>query len=84
MEIKTPIGSIIITESIDQNNPGVYVDLKKDGIDYTLNLAVIECQCRENGPARLVTHVWSDAAQEDPTHDVEHRNVEAYFTKEKE
>lgn len=84
MEIKTTIGNIVVTESIDPNNPGVYIDLKKTGADYALNLAVVECQCREDGPARLVTHVWGDASQEDTTHDIEHRNIEAYFAKEEE
>lgn len=81
LEIKTPMGVLVVYPSNDPLYPGVYVDLRQPNGTTTLNLATVECQLSENGdvPPKLVTHVWGDAQQEDSTHDIDHQNIPNSF-----
>ena len=84
LEIETPLGTLVAyLNDLDPDNPGICIDLKKPGIDYTLNLAVVEASTDEiDGSTRLVTHVWSDGMQEDTTYDITHRRFNQYFEQE--
>lgn len=82
LEVKTPIGTLIAYASTDLQNPGIFIDLKKDGVDYALNLACTECQISEEDETEcsMVSHVWGDGTREDTTHDVHHVHIKDYFS----
>lgn len=42
MVVKTPLGEIIATQSIDSNFPGIYIDFKPIGSDYARAVALVE------------------------------------------
>ena len=81
LKVKTPLGTLIAYASTDPMNPGIFIDIKRKGSDYQLNLSGTECQIPEDEerPRVLVTHVWGDGQQEDPTHDEAHVGVEEAF-----
>lgn len=52
------MGTIVVYASTDPLNPGVFVDLRKEGYNFDLNLACIECNLDEetNKPEALMLH----------------------------
>lgn len=82
LEVKTPMGTLVAYASTDPQNPGIFIDLKNDDVDYQLNLVGTECQISEEDAAecRMVSHIWGDGIKEDTTHDIEHVHIEDYFS----
>ena len=54
--------------------------MRRPNVDSDMSVALIECTPAEDerGP-ELVTHVWGDAAQEDQTARIVHKDIEDYF-----
>lgn len=79
--VSTPMGDLIAYPSCDPDNPGIHIELKKPGIDFTLNLTTVECQISgdDEFPDRMITHVWGHALNEDTTHDITHESIGPYF-----
>lgn len=78
LKVKTPMGTLIAYPSTDPMNPGIFIDLKREGHDADLNLSGTECQIDEDRPERtqLVSHIWGSGSHEDTTHDVTHDHVD--------
>ena len=76
LKVKTPMGTLIAQPTLDEEYPGIFIDLKGTNTDCHLNLV-----CTEYNPDKenLITHVWDDAEQEDPTYDLQHIGVQEYF-----
>lgn len=79
--VETPMGTIVVYASTDPLNPGIFVDLRKEGYNFDLNLACIECNLDEetNKPEALMLHAWTSATNEDPTYDLSFHNIDEYF-----
>ena len=84
LEVSTPAGTLIAYASMDPQNPGIFIDLKRDDVDFQLNLAGTECLISEDNESecRLVSHVWGDGIQEDTTYDITHDHIDEYFDSE--
>lgn len=80
LRVETPLGAIIARPSYDSSYPGIWIDLRRPNVDSDMSVALIECTPAEGerGP-ELVTHVWGDAAQEDQTARIVHKDIEDYF-----
>lgn len=84
IRIDTPIGTLVVSESTDPGHPGVWVDLRREGFDYDMSLALVEYTNDDNDPempegGALVTRVWGHGECEDPTFRVVHKGIEEYF-----
>ena len=79
--VDTPMGTIVAYASTDPLNPGIFVDLRREGYDFSLNLACIECNIDEDTkePEALKLHAWTDAGQEDATVRARFENIDGYF-----
>lgn len=79
--VETPMGTIVAYASNDPLNPGMFVDLHREGYRFDLNLACIECSINEDtkGPEALKLHAWTDAAREDATLHAKFENIDGYF-----
>ena len=78
LSVSTPLGNIVVTVKTDSTYPGVYVDLKGENVtdvfeQNTASLAMIEF---EPSKGKVQSVVYGDAKSEEPTHIVEHENVE--------
>ena len=80
LRVETPLGAIIARPYYDSSYPGIWIDLRRPNVDSDMSVALIECTPAEDerGP-ELVTHVWGDAAQEDQTARIVHKDIEDYF-----
>lgn len=79
--IFTPAGWIVVKQSTDSNNPGVYIDLRRDGCDCDAPLAMVEYTPDEGDlkqPA-IITRVWDNVNEEDHRTRVVHSGIEEYF-----
>lgn len=86
IEVKTSLGTIVVTPSIDPENPGVYIDLAREGHP-PMSLALVEATCDEadqEGKCKMITRVWGDAEDEDYTDRVVHRGIENWFSDDEE
>lgn len=72
LAIDTPLGVLIATRSNDPGHPGISIDLDPMDGKGQLPVAYIETD-----DGRLVTRVWGDATQEDPTCRVDHGAIPA-------
>ena len=54
--VDTPMGTIVAYASTDPLNPGIFMDLRREGYDFSLNLACIECNI--DGP-------WMDSSEDE-------------------
>lgn len=62
MEIKTKIGTIIIQETIDENNPGVWIDFLANGQTNSRQIAVVEATNNNS----LRTIIWNQQGKTIP------------------
>lgn len=84
MVVKTPIGDIVVTKSLDSDHPGVYIDLRRSGHCCDAPLAVIEYAEDESdleGPA-IITRAWNDVCCEEFGTRVVHDGISEYFDTE--
>lgn len=81
LKVPTPLGDIVVTVKTDSTYPGVYVDLKGENVNdsfevNTAALATIEFEPVKN---KIQSVVYGDAKSEEPSHVVEHENVEKHI-----
>ena len=76
LKVKTPLGTLIAEPTRDDEYPGIFIDLK--GPDTTVHMNLV-CTEYNADKKEIITHVWGDAEQEDPTNDVTHVGVREYF-----
>jgi hypothetical protein len=76
LKVKTPLGTLIAEPTRDDDYPGIFIDLKGPDTTVHMNLVCTEYNAEKKS---IITHVWGDAEQEDPTNDVTHVGVEEYF-----
>ena len=79
--VETPIGCLVVKQSCDKEYPGVWVELRRPGVDCDLALALVEYTKTEADcdSGELITCVWGDGQNEDYTHRTIHRGVDEYF-----
>jgi len=70
MQIPTPKGTIVASWSFDNEHPSVSVDLRPNGETGLIPLSYTELDGQQ-----VVTRVWGDADQEDPTHKIVHQGI---------
>lgn len=77
----TQAGWIVVKQSTDPNNPGVYIDLRRDGCDCDAPLAMVEYTPDEGDLKRpaIITRVWDNVNEEDHRTRVVHSGIEEYF-----
>lgn len=66
MEIETKLGTLIAESAIDENYPGIYLSIRRDGKTFGICLLEVE-QWDPNFTPELAVHVWDpDAVWDDP------------------
>lgn len=73
-KIETKLGTLVISEVIDPDYPGVSIALERKGLNYPFGIALIECQ-QENDP-EIVVHVYEDALDESPMDKIVIKNID--------
>lgn len=79
VETNTPLGTLFVEPSSDPEYPGIWIVLKRNGIDKSL--ALVECDTTDN--SRLFAWIWGNE-QEDYTHKIAYNEIEEYFKRMKE
>lgn len=74
VETNTPLGTLFVEPSSDPEYPGIWIVLKRNGIDKSL--ALVECDTTDN--SRLFAWIWGNE-QEDYTHKIAYNKIEEYF-----
>ena len=86
LAVDTPLGTIVVKAALDSQHPGVYVDLRRPGMECDLPLALVEFSADDadfpNGDQNIITRVWGNARQEEYTLRTVHQNIEQYFKPE--
>ena len=85
LTVKTPLGTLVVKASVDPANPGVYIDLRREGCNCDAPVAMVEVTQDEaewEGEPTLVTRVWGNVAEEDYQTRVVHYGIEKYFGEE--
>lgn len=87
--VETKLGPLVAYPSKDPAHPGIYIDLKRDGISYAAPIALVEytdddCdpETGETRPAEIVSRTWGDAMVDEYTDKVSVKNIEKFFTEE--
>lgn len=87
--VKTKLGTLVAYPSKDPAHPGIYIDLKRDGVPYSALIALIEYtdddgdpETGETRPAEIVSRTWGDAMADEYTDKVSVKNIEKFFTEE--
>lgn len=74
--VRTPVGTLCAEILDDGDYPGIFISLEDSDKSPRLDIARTEYKKKEDV---LVTHVWGDAGTENPTHDIEHKGIGAFF-----
>lgn len=86
LAVDTPLGTLVVKVALDSQHPGVYVDLRRPGMECDLPLALVEFSADDadfpNGDQNIITRVWGNARQEEYTLRTVHQNIEQYFKPE--
>lgn len=85
MTVKTPLGTLVVKESTDSENPGVYIDLRRPGCNCDAPVAMVEVTKDEadlNIGQALITRVWDNVNEEEYRTRVVHTGIEEYFAEE--
>ncbi len=86
--VETPVGTLHTYASIDPNYPGVYVDLKREGITCEAPLLLLdyshteypECLDEETAKKGVLTcKMWNDLMEEDFETKAGFRNIDEFF-----
>ena len=87
--VETKLGTLVAYPSKDPAHPGIYIDLKRDGISYAAPIALVEYtdddgdpETGETRPAEIVSRTWGDAMADEYTDKVSVKNIEKFFTEE--
>lgn len=87
--VETKIGTLVAYPSKDPAHPGIYIDLKRDGIPYSAAIALIEYtdddgdpETGEDLPAEIVSRTWGNAMADEYTDRVSVENIEEFFATE--
>lgn len=85
--VETKLGTLVAYPSKDPAHPGIYIDLKRDGISYAAPIALVEYtdddgdpETGETRPAEIVSCTWGDAMVEEYTDKVSVKKIEKFFT----
>lgn len=70
--VDIPQGKLVAEPSTDPNNPGIWIDLQPKDMDYSINMALIECTEKE----KLRTLIWGDVYKEDYTNEISLENLD--------
>lgn len=85
-QVDTPLGIITVKAAVDPAHPGVYIDLRREGTDLEMPLALVEFSADDadypDGAENLITRVWGNAMKEDYTHREVHQKIQEYFAAE--
>ena len=79
--VKTSLGTLVVYENPDQDYPGVFVDLQRDGFVCDAPVAMIEVTETEwdlDGP-HLISRIWDNVSEEDYNTRVVHFGFEKHF-----
>lgn len=86
LAVDTPLGTLVVKAALDSQHPGVYVDLRRPGMECDLPLALVEFSADDadfpDGDQNLITRVWGNARDESYTMRTVHQNSEWYFKPE--
>lgn len=80
--VQTPAGTLVAYESTDPNNPGIYIDLQRNGFGVDAPLLLTEYTNTEADLGThgfVVTRVWRDALKEDYSDRIVHENIRGFF-----
>lgn len=87
--VETKLGTLVAYPSKDPAHPGIYIDLKRDGISYAALIALVEYtdddgdpETGETRPAEIVSRTWGDAMADEYTDKVSVKNIKKFFTEE--
>ena len=87
--VETKLGMLVAYPSKDPAHPGIYIDLKREGIPYSALIALIEytdddgdTETGDDLPAEIVSRTWGNAMADEYTDKVSVKNIEAFFTTE--
>ena len=82
LRVATPLGTLIVYASNDPEYPGIYIDLRRDGFDVDMPVALVETTETEADQADgvfLISRAWGDATSDEYTDRVVHKNIERFF-----
>lgn len=87
LRVETKLGTLVAYPSKDPAHPGIYIDLKREGIPYAAPIALVEYtdddsdpETGEDLPAEIVSRTWGDALVDEYTDRVSIKNIEPFFT----
>ncbi len=87
--VETKLGTLVAYPSRDPAHPGIYIDLKREGIPYSALIALIEYTDDDSDPAtgevlpaEIVSRTWGNAMADEYTDKVSVKNIEKFFTTE--
>ena len=84
--IKTPLGTLHAYRSVDEEYPGIYIDLKKDGNPVEAPLILLEYSRTENlefglqMKPSIILRSWDDVCKEDYSTRVCFEGLDQYFS----
>ena len=76
MCISTLIGTIVVTDKEDLENPGIWIELRRPESDVYMSIATIEV---DGEKANLRTVVFGDGKTDEPTDVIDHENIDEWF-----
>lgn len=87
--VETKLGTLVAYPSKDPAHPGIYIDLKREGIPYAALISLVEYteddidpKTGKELPAAIVSRTWGDAIADEYTDKVSVQNIEGFFTTE--
>ena len=85
ISVETKLGKLIASKSTDPNHPGIYIDLRRNGISYDAPLILTE-YADDEAPGdtvdpKIVARCWDDVQREDYTTAITFLHINEYFAK---
>ena len=77
--VETPLGTLVAYIDANDDNPSIYIDLRRPGFGVDAPVAAIACE-KEDGRDYLRSAVWKDVNDSDNAVLTEHSGIKEFFT----
>lgn len=79
IRIETPLGTLVAYPSFNDEFPGIFIDLERNGVAMNVGLVEVDNSDWSEDKGSLISRIWGDAEYEDPTLRITHLGIEEYF-----
>ena len=83
--VETPLGTLVAYAGNDSDNPGIYIDLQRNGFGSDAPLTLVEYTRTEadlEKEGHIITRVWGDVSAEGYSNRIVHAQLKAFFSNE--